>query len=109
DVIWNILDLPYSLLFFSHRNPIDHAAGFTWTPDDRAYAMDAFPQRTTTGTQDILLYRDLFEALLYAAYDQGRLISDPLRVRQRLRATCWHLPSADSAAPQSPRVCNPAV
>ena len=28
DVVWNILDLPYSLVFFAHRNPIDHAAGF---------------------------------------------------------------------------------
>lgn len=109
DVIWNILDLPYSLVFFSHRNPIDHAAGFTWTPDDRAEAMDAFPQRTTTGTQDILLYRDLFEALLYAASDHGEPITDPLRVRQRLRATCWRLPPPGAAATESPRVCNPEV
>ena len=109
DVIWNILDLPYSLLFFSHRNPIDHAAGFTWTPDDRAEAIDAFPQRTTTGTQDILLYRDLFEALLYAAYDQGALISDPLRVGQRLRKTRWRLPPLERAGLESPRVCNAEI
>ena len=25
DVAWNILDVPYSLVFFSHRNPIDRA------------------------------------------------------------------------------------
>ena len=36
DVVWNILDLPYSLVFFSHRNPIDRAAGFTWQKDEHA-------------------------------------------------------------------------
>ncbi len=68
EVVWNILDLPYSLVFFTHRNPIDHAAGFTWTKGNRA--ADTIPPRTSTGTQDLLLYRDVFEAFLYAAFDQ---------------------------------------
>ena len=104
EVIWNILDLPYSLVFFSHRNPIDRSAGFTWTTDDRSDR-----NRTTTGTHDILLYRDLFEAFLYAASDNGKLLSDPLKVRDRLRATCWYHPPAEKRKDEAPRVCNPAV
>jgi hypothetical protein len=103
EVMWNILDLPYSLVFFSHRNPIGHAAGFTWTKDD------AHPERTTTGTHDILLYRDLFEAFLYAAYDEGKLLNDPLRIRERLQATCWVDPPPDRQKLESPRVRNPLV
>jgi hypothetical protein len=109
EIIWNILDLPYSLVFFSHRNPIDHAAGFTWTRDDQAVSSNAIPQRTTTGTHDILLYRDLFEAILYAACDQGKLLGDPLQVRERLQATCWFSPPLDKGKQDSARVCNPRV
>jgi hypothetical protein len=104
EVVWNILDLPYSLVFFSHRNPIDHAAGFTWTKGNRA--ADAVPQQTTTGTQDVLLYRDVFEAFLYAAADKGNLLSDPIQVRDRLRETCWHYPPLE---PAKARVCNRLV
>ena len=104
DVVWNILDLPYSLVFFSHRNPIDAAAGFTWTRDDSPEAVNAFPQKTTSGTHDLLLYRDIFEAFLYAAYDQGKLLGDPQMVRARLQATCWVADPLDG-----PRVRNPKV
>jgi hypothetical protein len=106
DVVWNILDLPYSLVFFSHRNPIDHAAGFAWADAKRAPG-DNGPKSTTSGTHDILLYRDLFESILYAAYDQGTLLNDPLKVRQRLQATCWHHPP--KGAEDRPRVCNSLV
>ena len=108
DVIWRILDLPYSLVFFSHRNPIDHAAGFDWTPKDRPAGDGAFPQSTTTGTHDLLLYRDLFEAILYAAFDHDQLLSDPLEVRKRLQATCWHQPP-QAKNPERARVCNPLL
>jgi hypothetical protein len=107
DVVWSILDLPYSLLFFAHRNPIDESAGFTWDRKERANGGDEFPQRTTTGTHDILLYRDIFEAILYAAFDKERLLSDPLEVRQRLTATAWHDPSDKGS--ERARVCNRQV
>jgi hypothetical protein len=91
-------------VFFAHRNPIDHTAGFTGISDDR---LDR--SRTTTGTHDILLYRDLFEAFLYAAVDKGKLLSDPRQVRDRLRATCWYHPPAEKRNVEAPRVCNPEV
>ena len=108
DVLWHILDLPYSLVFFSHRNPIDRAAGFTWVKDERLEP-DAFPQKTTSGTHDVLLYRDLFEAFLYAAADQGIVLDDPLKVRERLRATCWYLPPLEQGKHDPARVCNSQV
>jgi hypothetical protein len=109
DVAWNILDLPYSLVFFAHRNPIDHAAGFTWTQDDRREDARTFPQRSTTGTHDVLLYRDIFEALLYAASDRGNLLSDPRLVRKRLQATCWYHPPPEKLGQENARVCNSEV
>ena len=108
DVVWNIFDLPYSLVFFSHRNPIDRAAGFTDVKDERDDP-NAFPQRTTTGTHDILLYCDILEALLYAAFDQGKLLGDPLKVRERLNATAWYNPPPERTTVESPRVRNPLV
>lgn len=109
DVMWNILELPYPLVFFSHRNPIDRSAGFTWTRDDRAPDPNTFPKRTTTGTHDFLLYRDLFEAILYAAYDQNRLLDDPRTVRKRLAETCWYHPPAVRTGDEIARVCNARV
>ncbi|MSQ96737.1 MAG: hypothetical protein EXR98_19585 [Gemmataceae bacterium] len=109
DVVWNIVDLPYSLVFFAHRNPIERAAGFTDSKKGRQDAADVFPQRTTTGTHDILLYRDVLEAILYAAYDQGRLLGDSLEVRKRLQATAWYQPPIETAKEDFARVCNPRV
>jgi hypothetical protein len=59
-VIWPIQDLPFTLVFFAHRNPIDTAAGF------RPIAASA-PERTqASGTDDLLLFRDLVEAVALA-------------------------------------------
>lgn len=109
DVMWNILDLPYSLVFFAHRNPIDHAAGFVWAKDDRANSPPGFPEPSTTGTHDVLLYRDVFEALLYASSARGQFISDPLQVRRRLQATCWFDPPWDQPGMEAARVCNAEI
>ncbi len=109
DVLWNVSDVPYSLVFFAHRNPIDRAAGFSDRKDEQADFADAFPQRTSTGTHDVLLYRDLFESLLYAACDNGRLLGDPVKVRERLNATAWRQPPPEQAGAEAPRVCNTLV
>ncbi len=109
DVAWNILDVPYSLVFFAHRNPTDRAAGFPRIEDGRPIWEEGAGQRTTTGTHDILLYHDVFEAFLYAAFDDGKLLDDPAQVRDRLRATCWYQPPAGKDTNDSPRVGNPRV
>jgi hypothetical protein len=83
---WNVLDLPVPLVFFAHRNPIDRQAALTWSFD---WQRDEKDKKSTTGTHDLLLFRDIIEALLHAAFAEGRLIGDTDLVRERLRQSCW--------------------
>jgi hypothetical protein len=82
DVAWNILDMPVPLVFFSHRNPVSERAGFgqTLAEEDR---IDA------TGTQDLLLYVDIFQAVVLAAFQEGDLLADAEKLNERLRQTQW--------------------
>jgi hypothetical protein len=82
DVAWNIQDLPVPLIFFSHRNPINRAAGFRPHGDDRDPA-------AATGTQDLLLYRDIMEAVVQAAGLPGGTLGDADHLREGLRAMRW--------------------
>lgn len=107
DVMWNILDLPYSLVFFSHRNPVDASAGFREEKELGNHKNGAFPPPSTSGTHDLLLYQDIFEALLYAIHDGSNLWRDPQAIRTRLRSTCWR--QADGKALRQPRVGNALV
>src|SRR5262249_38139797 len=50
---------------------------------------DEAKKLSSTGTHDLLLYRDIIEAMLYAAFEEGRVLGDADRVRDRLRHTCW--------------------
>ncbi len=118
DIAWNILDIPINLMFFSHRNPIDPAAGFGREEgregrevaggggrvagggkDGQVEEVDFFPPPTThhpppaaatTSTQDLLLFADMVEALLQSAYQDGRLLADTAQLGQRLRQARWH-------------------
>jgi hypothetical protein len=83
DVAWNIQDIPVPLVFFSHRNPIDPGAGFEPGPPREG-------QASSTSTQDLLLYRDILEALLQAAYQDGRLVESADTLGDRLWQTRWH-------------------
>jgi hypothetical protein len=82
DTVWNVLDIPVPLVLFSHRNPVDTNAGFLKQADaDHPFA--------TTGTQDLLLHRDLMEAVIGAAFRDGGLIRDAEEMNRRLRETRW--------------------
>jgi hypothetical protein len=85
DLAWNIQDMPVPLVFFSHRNPIDTAAGFG--------QKDADGLVNATATQDLLLYRDVAETLLIAAFDRkahsSRLVADAGELLERLGHTRW--------------------
>ncbi|MCI0681211.1 MAG: hypothetical protein L0Y71_03830 [Gemmataceae bacterium] len=76
DVAWHILDVPVPLVFFSHRSPVDEAAGF-------------HPQKAATGTQDLLLFRDIFEALLHCCFDGRRGLAGTDAVHERLARLRW--------------------
>src|SRR5262249_8540893 len=61
-VTWPIQDLPYHLVFFCHANPTDVDAGFKpqegGLPGGRTLG-----DTSATGTEDVLLYRDIVNAL----------------------------------------------
>jgi hypothetical protein len=81
DLAWNIQDMPVPLVFFSHRDPVDKAAGF----DQK----DEHGVVNHTGTQDVLLNRDIIDALLLAAHAGGRLPADADEFLDRLSHTRW--------------------
>jgi hypothetical protein len=65
-VTWPIQDLPFRLVFFSHRNPIDVAAGFHLSRGDGTSG-----RTSAAGTEDVLLYRDIVEAVALAFQRSG--------------------------------------
>lgn len=77
DVAWPIQDLPYNLVFFCHRNPVDVSAGFL--PERRGEARSG--PAPTTGTEDLLLFEDIIAALMESASGGG----DAMMVSERLR------------------------
>lgn len=83
-VAWPIQDLPFDLVFFSHRNPVDPAL-FRPESTEKGQFGGGASGLTTSGTQDLLLYRDILEAVVEAAYRDGRLIesADTLAVNLR--------------------------
>lgn len=77
---WNIQDLPFPLVFFCHRNPIDADAGF------RREARSKGDADTTaeTGTEDVLLFGDIVEALVQMAVAREMLPTPAAAWAERL-------------------------
>jgi hypothetical protein len=65
-VTWPIQDLPFRLVFFSHRNPIDVSAGFHLSTGEGSSG-----RTRAAGTEDVLLYRDIVEAVALAFQRAG--------------------------------------
>ncbi len=66
NILWPIQDLPFRLVAFCQRNPVDPNA---FRPDDPTETSRPDPGgKTSTGTHDLLLYRDIVETVLHAAY-----------------------------------------
>jgi hypothetical protein len=82
---WPIQDLPVALVFFCHRNPVDPVAfrqnqpGQETTPPDPGGA-------TSTGTQDLLLFRDIVETVVESAYRGEGLLHNADELGEQLRA-----------------------
>jgi len=81
NLAWPIQDLPIPLVLFCHRNPVD-PRGFE--PLEGNEPPDA-RQRTSTGTQDLLLYRDILETLAKAVYDGKGTAQDSSDLGDKLR------------------------
>jgi hypothetical protein len=82
NVSWSILDMPVSLVLFAHRNPINAAVGFR-----SGGAGEAEPY--STATDDLLLHRDILEALVQAAYPDRGLVADADLLNDRLHGALW--------------------
>lgn len=81
---WNIQDLPFPLVFFCHRNPVDPVA---FVPDEPSGSQTtAGATGTSTGTQDLLLYRDIAATVISSAFHGNRLLPDADALRENLHA-----------------------
>jgi hypothetical protein len=76
NLTWPIQDMPFNLVFFCHRNPVDAAAGFQ--AEEEAKAAPPDQGSPTTGTEDLLLNMDIVEALVLACYESWPANPDDL-------------------------------
>jgi hypothetical protein len=84
-VAWNIQDLPFPLVFFCHRNPIDPDAGFRAGAGEEGQTDDEQGSTAATGTEDVLLFGDIVEALLQTAAPQnGTVCASATELAERL-------------------------
>jgi hypothetical protein len=84
-VAWPIQDLPFKVVFFCHHNPIDPDAGFRPLPEGRA-APAELGSTASTGTEDVLLYADIVEAVVQAFRRDDTPCADPGELAERLAA-----------------------
>jgi hypothetical protein len=83
NLAWPIQDLPCALVFFCHRNPVDPSA----FREDEPGSDPAPPnpnEKTTTGTQDLLLFQDIVEAVVTAAAADKGWLEQPDDLERRL-------------------------
>jgi hypothetical protein len=85
DLAWPIQDLPFRLVFFCHRNPTDARAGFR--PEGSGEPPNPNAGSPATGTEDLLLYADIVEALVQSAYQGSEVTASPGDLGVRLRET----------------------
>lgn len=79
---WPIEDIPFPLIAFMHRNPVETRLG-----KGRGFVADASPDETPnpTGTDDLLLYRDIGQSLVNSCFPASApLINDPQVLIKRL-------------------------
>ena len=83
NIAWPIQDLPYDLVFFCHRNPVDRATRSARLDHEHIEVGSA------TGTEDLLLYTDMAEAILRAArtgeVGDGKIFVLPVEKVYRIR------------------------
>jgi hypothetical protein len=84
NVAWPVQDLPFDLVFFCHRNPIDPGAGFR---REDAPTTGVAP---AAGTEDLLLYTDIVAALVQAVSQGEAMPADGAELGERLRRARWH-------------------
>jgi hypothetical protein len=86
--MWPIQDLPFPLVFFCHRNPVDPEANSTAEPTSSPE--EGLSDRSpAAGTEDLLLFADIVESLVHANYRGTRLNVAPADLGAELRHMYW--------------------
>jgi hypothetical protein len=107
-VTWPIQDLPFDLVFFCHQNPVDPHAGFREAPGSAGGAQErSAEQAKPAGTEDLLLYTQLVEALALAFAREGRPATDGEELAGRLHELCIHQGRLDFSGPEGTRLFRP--
>ena len=65
NIAWPIQDLPFRLVLFCHRNPVDAEAGFPLDLLSRLHDSSELKGQLA-GTEDLLLFNDVVDAIGYA-------------------------------------------
>jgi hypothetical protein len=84
---WPVQDLPLKLVFFCHRNPASKDAGFREESEVGTY--DPNHGSPTSGTEDLLLFRDVVETVVLAAYQAPELVQDSPTLAANLHRVRW--------------------
>jgi hypothetical protein len=91
EVAWPIRDLPFPLVLFCHCNPVLTAAN---APADSAApgeeAANPDEGSPATGTEDLLLFSDIIQALVQAACQDHQFPATGDELGARLRQAHWH-------------------
>jgi hypothetical protein len=90
DVAWPVQDMPFDLVLFCHRNPAEVAAGFQPEGDSAPAERTAATGHGDTGTEDVLLFGDIVEALVQATFGGGALPASADELGGRLGRIHWH-------------------
>jgi hypothetical protein len=77
NVTWPIQDLPCSLVLFCHNNPVGDTSGLN-------------RRDSASGTEDLLLYQDIIEALRLAVATNGKLCDNAEQLAAGLRSLRVH-------------------
>jgi hypothetical protein len=88
NVTWPIQDLPFPLVFFCHRSPVDESAGFRGQSRSRP-SEEASPEGSHAGTEDLLLFVDIVETLVQAGFQDNHLITVADGLKRRLSEARW--------------------
>ncbi len=89
-ITWPIQDLPYSLVLFSHANPVEASAGFR-AHADGPVGTSTIGDSAATGTEDVLLFADILGAAARGVSSPDGSLSDALGLSERLRTARFDL------------------
>jgi len=86
NITWPIQEFPIPLVFFCHRDPVDASAGFSEVTSSE---QDKGNGSSAGGTEDLLLFVDIVEALVQASYREANVAANPDRLRENLQLARW--------------------